>query len=358
MNSKKLPCRIGAGVVVILLALFSSFGALAMPGDLYVSTGFEINLGGRFQILKFSPDGTAIIFAVVPASFVNPPPKGLVYTGLAFNGPGVLYAACQGQGRIYKFDTTSATTPVTGQLFVSSVLVSPNCLTFDTAGDLFVSDGGTGGIYKISSGSSNPTLIANGLVAPNGLAFDQKGNLWVAEGGDGTITHPPHLLEFPNPPSPGQSPTVIPNLSLQGAGHLTFDSYGNLYMSEYNSTDLSKGRIDAFTFNAASGSINSQTTVISMLYRPGGIVFDSKGNLFVANYSDVSSGDDMGTIRMYTPSGTPAPAFSQPPTVFPSTKFILDLVNIAFEPAPPVANFTVQSACEPPLEPVLNFFIK
>ena len=61
---------------------------------------------------------------------------------------------------------------------------NPDGLAFDSAGNLFVADGGTSGsrIYKFTPAGVR-TTFASGLFEPaNGLAFDRAGNLFVAAG--------------------------------------------------------------------------------------------------------------------------------------------------------------------------------
>src|SRR5207248_11168242 len=75
-------------------------------------------------------------------------------------------------------------------------LVTPEGLAFDSAGNnLFVADYGDNAIYKFPLDGSPPTTFATAVAScsptpcqagPQGLAFDSAGNLFVSDGFDGT----------------------------------------------------------------------------------------------------------------------------------------------------------------------------
>src|SRR5260221_14551684 len=54
--------------------------------------------------------------------------------------------------------------------------------TLAAPGDLYVSDVGSGNIFKFTPAGSKSTF-ASGLSAPHGLAFDRNGNLFVGDSG-------------------------------------------------------------------------------------------------------------------------------------------------------------------------------
>jgi sugar lactone lactonase YvrE len=63
---------------------------------------------------------------------------------------------------------------------------SPSGLTFNTAGDLFFSDGDK--IYALTPNDLNPPtarVYASGVPGTNGLAFDRRGDLWTGDGTTG-----------------------------------------------------------------------------------------------------------------------------------------------------------------------------
>ncbi|HEY6175169.1 MAG TPA: SMP-30/gluconolactonase/LRE family protein [Kofleriaceae bacterium] len=61
----------------------------------------------------------------------------------------------------------------------------PTGLTFDAAGDLYVGDGGTATVWRVTPNATTPqtaTAFATGVPGTNGLAFDRHGNLWTSDG--------------------------------------------------------------------------------------------------------------------------------------------------------------------------------
>src|ERR1700721_224036 len=91
------------------------------------------------------------------------------------------------------FQTVSPGSSMSSQYTVTPEPGTPEGITFDSAGDMFYSDFGTGiqGIYKVSAGSSTPSLYSSlGSTSPNpvGLAFNPtNGHLYVAGYSTGNI---------------------------------------------------------------------------------------------------------------------------------------------------------------------------
>ena len=68
----------------------------------------------------------------------------------------------------------------------ASGLNEPSGLAFNSAGDLFETDLGSGNIYEFTPGGTRSTF-ASGLSNPNGLAFNSAGNLFEADFASGNI---------------------------------------------------------------------------------------------------------------------------------------------------------------------------
>jgi hypothetical protein len=169
-----------------------------------------------------------------------------------------------------------------GRVFASR-LNGPRGITFDGAGNLFVSIGYAGTLVKLApDGTQSP--VASGLGFPEGLGFDSSGNLYVADS-SGTL----------NKIAPDG--TVSPVFSITGAFFfgVAVDGVDNVYVA-----DAAAGVVYKFT-----GTLSTFASV------PGatGLAFDSAGNLFVStqcesfpfgNCSDPTIG---GRIVKITPSG-------------------------------------------------------
>ena len=164
----------------------------------------------------------------------------------------------------------SPTLPLGGSIFyVDSDIV--HHMTFDKFNNLYLSEQNTFIIKKITPlGALDPTFIVNpALVGPsiNGLAFNSVGNLYVASSNGSSI--------FKIEPNGNSILFVSP---LDFAFSLAFDKFDNLYVTNVLGL-IDKidplGNITPYA-NNSSGFINT----------PEGIVFDSVGNLYIANFGN------------------------------------------------------------------------
>jgi sugar lactone lactonase YvrE len=160
----------------------------------------------------------------------------------------------------------------------------PRGLAFDQNGYLYVAYHGgvtnsdpTQSILKFDS-SGNSTVFANassGLADPYGLAFGPNGNLYVSGRGDGIIQQI----------TPGGTVSFFANAGSQ-PGPLAFYS-GNLYCVNAGGAVM---RYDALG-NA------TQTAQLMNVGLPGGVVFDTYGNMFVSSQAGVEELTAGGTER-------------------------------------------------------------
>jgi sugar lactone lactonase YvrE len=221
---------------------------------------------------------------------------------------GDLYVTDFGSGSILKF------TPAGAQSTFAIGLNSPKGLAFDRSGNLFVTDTFVGIIYKFTPDGTQ-SVFASGLSFPIGLAFDGTGNLFVSEsmGDIGTIS------KF--------TPAGTKSTFASGGNFpwLAFDSVGNLFAATGGPTDADGGiiwftpdrRVHTFSFTGGAGMAfdaarnffvtdfggilkytpaGDQSIFTSKVDLPNGLAFDGTGNLFVAD-------DGSGTILKFRPDG-------------------------------------------------------
>jgi|GEM_PF-2253007 len=199
-------------------------------------------------------------------------------------------------------------------------LDSPSGLVFDSVGNLYVSNYGSGAsdgsIIRIAPNSSVPVEMATDLDGPKGLYVDNNGILYAALANNDTIirfTAPGVFTTFATLPA-GSAPCAIARFStgfffvanengnsisritLQGVvtlhsssvtapTALAFDASGNLFATHGGST----GEITRINSN---GSV---TLLLDGLDDPRGLGVDAAGNFLV-----VTAGDN--TLRKVTPS--------------------------------------------------------
>ncbi len=167
----------------------------------------------------------------------------------------------------------------------------PNALAFDATDNLWVTDNAGNRLLKYTptqlaiSGQPTPavTINTNGtsLQSPIGLAFDAMGNLWVAAA---------TRLEFYVPTDLDESGPTAPTRVLIAEGSdipagLTFDRAGNLWLTSASFT-MTRNAVMAFAPSdlVAGGRrtplLRLETESFLLVE---GIVFDARGDLWVAN---------------------------------------------------------------------------
>lgn len=149
----------------------------------------------------------------------------------------------------------------------------PSGLAFDHSGNLFVTDTTGGNIFEFTPGGSESTFASGLSQMEGGIAIDGAGNLFVTSGTD--------ILKF----TPGKVESIFAT-GLSNPGGLAFDTAGNLFEA-----DTGSGNINEFAPNGTPG-----TFAYGLSY-PVGLAFDSHGNLFTTEFLD-------GNIDEFTPGGT------------------------------------------------------
>jgi streptogramin lyase len=209
--------------------------AVGPDGNVYVTTfGFNAAGGpaaGLGQLYVFGQNGKLIRQVGIAGSSSR-----LLGIGFQPMPPHALLVIDFGNGRVLKVD------PVTGLSSVFMTVPTPpgpgttglNALTFDSAGNVYVSDSFNGTIWKTGAGGgvatawvdSSPLLQTTGVppFGANGLGFNKFGDaLFVANTGNDTVVKIPV-----NGGSPGK-PEVFVN-SINGADGLVLDSDDNLWV--------------------------------------------------------------------------------------------------------------------------------
>jgi len=141
----------------------------------------------------------------------------------------------------------------------SSVFGAPQGVTFDAAGNLWVIDGGTvaaGGnmppaLFEFTAAQLNnlgtnnapmPAVTINSTLFtfPQQAVFDPNGDLWLSDNGANSVfvLTPQQLAQSSTNVSPAVS--IASNPAFQGPLGILFDSVGNLYIANNASTTIFK----------------------------------------------------------------------------------------------------------------------
>jgi uncharacterized protein (TIGR03437 family) len=245
-------------------------------------------------------------------------PKGRVLCALL-----ILLLLLAARSPVYGYSTGQAASLVIGQSsFTTSTaattatgLSSPLLTAFDSSGNLWVVDGANrvleytrpfyaGEAASLVIGQSSFTTstagtTATGLYTNDGIAFDSSGNLWVADAQNNRV------LEYTYPFSTGQAASLVigqPNFttntqpapptatSLGSPIWITFDSFGNLWVSDGENNRVleytrpfSTGEAASLVIGQSSFTGDAAATTATGVSTPSGIVFDSFGNLWLAD---------------------------------------------------------------------------
>jgi sugar lactone lactonase YvrE len=117
----------------------------------------------------------------------------------------------------------------------------PNALAFDEHGNLYVTDSGSGSVWRLgtdgSSGMWVQDALLEGTFSPNGIAYRDR-SLWLLNSGLGRIVRVPIEPDG----SPGEPSTFVESPLLVGADGGQFDVAGNMYIGVYGQSHLARVR--------------------------------------------------------------------------------------------------------------------
>ncbi len=241
--------------------------------------------------------------------------------GDAFDSSGDLWVANYSTNSLVEFAprqlTTGSPAPTavissdtSGTSGTSDSLDGPDGLAFDASGDLWVAnyDEVTGANSlvefapsQLTTGSPAPTAVissdtSGSLDEPEGLAFDSSGDLWVANySGNSLVEFAPRQLATGSP-----APTAVISSDTSGSldepEGLAFDSSGDLWVANYNSSTLVEYTPDELATGAPTPAITISPDRSGSLDAPDDLAFDPSGDLWVANYNS-------NTVVEYSPGG-------------------------------------------------------
>jgi sugar lactone lactonase YvrE len=119
------------------------------------------------------------------ATFTSVFKSALGLEGLTGDGRGNLYSAARGGDPcpVWRVPISGGAPAIVGNI---PAPCNPSGIAFNSAGRLFVADGGE--VLALTPSASNPptaTVFATAVPGSNGLAFDREGALWVSDGTTG-----------------------------------------------------------------------------------------------------------------------------------------------------------------------------
>jgi len=203
--------------------------------NIYVTTfGFNSMgaVNGRGQLFVYTPDGRLLRQVAIAGSTSH-------LLGLAFHPTThALLIIDFGAGKVLKVD------PATGASSVFMTVTGGaglNALTFDKAGNVYVSDSFQGIIWKTgAAGGAGTAWVADKLLTTtgvpgfgaNGIEFNNaEDTFFVANTGDDTIVAIPVTKGTPG------TPAVLTN-SINGADGIVLDRHGNIWVAANQADEI------------------------------------------------------------------------------------------------------------------------
>jgi len=193
----------------------------------------------------------------------------------------------------------------------------PNRITIDGSGNLFVTDDNAtvrkitpAGIVSTLTGVAGHSGSTDGPGAsalfnwPNGTALDHAGNLFVADQDNSTIrkiSAAGIVSTFAGTPGGwGTADGTGAEAQFQGAGFLTVDAAGNVFVADCNGQTIRKitpaGVVTTLAGSPGVSGSDDGTGADARFSWPNDLTVDASGNLYVADFGN-------NTIRKVTPAG-------------------------------------------------------
>lgn len=249
-------------------------------GNVYVTT-FAVGSSGTGQLFVF--DSTGTLLRQVDVANSSP-----LLLDLGFHPKtGDLLVIDFGSKQVLKVDPfTGASTVFT--TIPGGVEAGPNVLTFDSAGNVYISDSFQGIIWRTGKNGGPPTAwVTSGLLTTtgvppfgaNGLAFNKNGSvLFVANTGNDTV------VRIPVHAGAAGTPEVFVN-SINGADGLIIDKDENIWVAANQADEIvvldPTGRVIAKLGDF--GGIDSDGAPIGLLF-PASLVFSpDRSFVYVTN---------------------------------------------------------------------------
>jgi len=240
-----------------------------------------------------------------PAAIAFDATTGNLYVADSFNNL-IRKISSTGTVSVFAGSTSAGFTDGTG---TAALFYSPQYLTVDAVGNIYVSDVGNNAIRKITPAGVVTTLAGTGKVGyadgtgtavrfynPAGLAVDALGNVYVADRGNNTIRKvtaagvvSTYLTYATNAAGFGDGSNAPRFADPIG---LAIDSKNNLYVADRGN--------NAIRIISADGVVNTVvgsplTARAPLLNYPAGICIDKTGNIFIT--------DQSGRVMEITASG-------------------------------------------------------
>jgi len=187
----------------------------------------------------------------------------------------------------------------------------PSGAATDGAGNVYISDFGSGTIRKITP-AAVVTTIAN-VATPSGLVIDSQGDIFVTDFQDDyiyKISASGTTSVFAGNGSPGSTDGAAAAASFNGPGGIAIDVLGNLFLADQQNNKMREispaGVVTTIAGSGAVGAIDG-TGQAASFNNPDGIAVDKQGNIYVADTKNnlIRKISSAGTVITFAGNGSP-----------------------------------------------------
>ncbi|MGA7312849.1 MAG: hypothetical protein WBX22_02660 [Silvibacterium sp.] len=235
----------------------------------------------------------------------------------------------------------------------STVFGAPQDVTFDAVGNLWVIDGGTmaaGGtippaLFEFTAAQlnalgtiNNPiphvTISSKSFTFPQQAVFDPNGNLWVSDNGSNAIfvLTPQQLAASSAIASPTVS--IASDPVFQGPLGIVFDTMGNLYVANNAGTTIFKFNNSILPKMPGSFTLTPSVTLSNdgngSIQAPWALVFDTNGDLWSSNANAPNTIVEFTPNQLFSTS-SPTPAITLSSVAVATNQTLAAPNGIAFD---------------------------
>jgi sugar lactone lactonase YvrE len=275
---------------------------------------------GNHRIRKITPAGVVTTFTGSTAGHAEGTGTAAQFdqpNGVAVDGAGNVYVADFGNHRIRKITSAGVVTTLAGSTEgyaegtgTAAQFKNPRDVAVDSAGNVYVADGGNNRIRKITSAGEVTTLAGSTLGYaegtgeaakfnfPLGVAVDSAGNVYVADNDNNRIRKitPTGEVTTLAGSTQGDTDGTGEEAQFKNPRGVAVDSAGNVYVGDEGNFRIRK-ITSAGVVTTLAGSTQGYadgTGDVAKFKNPRGMAVDSAGNIYVADYGD-------NRIRKITP---------------------------------------------------------
>jgi hypothetical protein len=294
-------------------------GQFSYPDSVAVDGAGNVYTAESSAVRKITPAGVVTTIAGTAGSYGSTDGPGVIaqfdaIRGVAVDGAGNIYVADYGYDTIRKITPGGIVSTLAGTPNVqgstdgtgSAALFShPSGVAVDAAGNVYVADNANGTIRKItpagvvttlagtagSPGYADGTGAAARFLSPYGVAVDTAGNVYVADQNNDLIrkiTPAGVVSTLAGTASyAGNADGTGSAAQFNHPASVSVDSYGNVYVADYNSNTIRKitstGVVTTLAGTPGTSGSADGTGSAALFTSPYGVAVDGAGNLYVAD---------------------------------------------------------------------------